>query len=274
MWPDTPLGEHQRYAYRITDVATRQELEGRDLFTGAGAPVDPDRALSELAGFLTAAGDARQYALDHPGNTPENEGLFPAWVADAARENADPLTVLSELAEHDPPEPEPEPVEWRWISVVFLQGSEADEVLDLIDAEGVDAAIEHLKGFDYGDETTQAALENGYVYDEPPTGARDQVVNDGGYALTYNPFAGDVGLLREHSTPPQDALDESGVVSAREATAGIGALEHTSAPAPRAEKAEAPRTGPPRAGARRAPDASWFTHPDIAAAKQARGLSR
>ncbi len=56
----------------------------------------------------------------------------------------------------------------RWVSVVFLQGSEADEVLDLIDRDGTDAGIEHLQGFDYGEETTDAALENGYVYDEPP----------------------------------------------------------------------------------------------------------
>lgn len=58
----------------------------------------------------------------------------------------------------------------RWISVVFHQGAEADEVLDLIDRDGSDAAIEYLRGWDYGDETTDAALENGYVYDEPPTG--------------------------------------------------------------------------------------------------------
>ena len=38
------------------------------------------------------------------------------------------------------------------------------------------AGVEHLKGWDYGEETTQAALENGYVYDEPPTGALDRVI--------------------------------------------------------------------------------------------------
>ena len=39
VWPDTPLGGHQRYGYRITDTTTGRSLEGRDLFTGAGAPV-------------------------------------------------------------------------------------------------------------------------------------------------------------------------------------------------------------------------------------------
>src|SRR5699024_8154324 len=32
----------------------------------------------------------------------------------------------------------------RWISVVFLQGEDADQVLDLIDRDGIDAALEHL----------------------------------------------------------------------------------------------------------------------------------
>ena len=102
VWPDTPLGEHQRYAYRIHDGATGQTIEGRDLFTGAGAPVAPDRAIRDLAGYLAAAGDARQYAIDNPGNSPEHGGLFPGWVAEAARQNADALALL---AEPDPPEP-------------------------------------------------------------------------------------------------------------------------------------------------------------------------
>lgn len=55
VWPDTPLGEHQRYAYRIEDTATGQSLQGRDLFTGTGEPADPGMALRELAAYLTAA---------------------------------------------------------------------------------------------------------------------------------------------------------------------------------------------------------------------------
>lgn len=96
VWPDTPLGEHQRYAYRIEDTATGQTLEGRDLFTGAGAPVAPERAMRDLAVFLSAAGDSRQHALDNPSSTPEHQGLFPEWAAEAARHNADALTLLAE----------------------------------------------------------------------------------------------------------------------------------------------------------------------------------
>jgi len=208
VWPDTPPGEHQRYGYRITDATTGRSLEGRDLFTGAGAPVAPERAMRDLAGFLGAAAEARQYVLDHPGHTPEHEGLFPGWVAEAARRSADDLALLAEESGDAPLPAEPgrqEPGR-RWISVVFLQGSEADEVLDLIDRAGTDAAIEHLAGFDYGEDTVQAAMENGYVYDAPPTGAADRLAVRDVYGLTYNHALGHVGLLREWDALPDPAL--------------------------------------------------------------------
>lgn len=263
VWPDAPVSEHQRYAYRITDTASGQELEGRDLFTGAGQPVDPERAIRDLATFLSAAGEARQYALDNPDSEPENASLFPGWVAEAARTNADALTEVSELAGEDPAAGA-SGLGRRWISVVFLQGEEADQVLDLIDRDGTAAVIEHLKGWDYGEETTQAALENGYVYDEPPTGALDRVVtSEDGYTLTYNPLVGHVGLLREHHTPSTDALEDPGAVLAGEMITGIGAT--TPEPVSRnAAAAERPR---------RAPDPSWFEHPGVTAVKQSRGLS-
>ena len=202
VWPDAPVGEHQRYAYRITDATTDQAVEGRDLFTGAGSPVEPDRALRDLATFLSAAGEARQHALDHPGSTPENAGLFPVWVAEAARTSAD---ALAELSEHGPIRPDE--VSQRWLNVVFLQGDEADQVLDLIDRDGTDAAIEHLAQWDYGDETTNAALENGYLYDDqPPSSGTDQTVTSSEYAVTYNHALGHVGLYRQLNTPPAPAL--------------------------------------------------------------------
>lgn len=105
VWPDTPLGEHLRYAYRIEDSATGQTLEGRDLFTGVGAAVTPDRSMRDLAAYLRAAGEARQYAIDNPGSSPEHEGLFPGWVAEAAHQNADALTLLGI---EDSPQPKPD----------------------------------------------------------------------------------------------------------------------------------------------------------------------
>lgn len=156
----------------------------------------------------------------------------------------------------------------RWISVVFLQGSEADEVLDLIDRDGADAAIEHLRGWDYGDETTDAALENGYVYDEPPTGQLDRVITDGDYTLTYNPFMGHVSLLRAHPAAMSDpGLDETGVVPAREAISGVGRLD-----------SRTPRSSvtPASARAEQGPvvvERDWFAGPARSAGSAGRGLS-
>ncbi|MDJ0324179.1 hypothetical protein QMG61_10425 [Cryobacterium sp. PH31-AA6] len=104
----------------------------------------------------------------------------------------------------------------RWISVTFLQGDEAEEVLAMIDRDGVTAAIEHLRHWDYGEETTDAALENGYVYDRIPAGSTDRTIESDGstYALTYSTTFGYVSLLRRH---PADS--ESELVPASRASA-------------------------------------------------------
>lgn len=258
VWPDAPVGEHQRYAYRITDTTTGQTVEGRDLFTGAGTPVDPRHALRNLATFLSAAGQARQYALDQSGSSPEHEGLFPVWVAEAARTNTD---ALAELSEHDHSEPE-QAVGRRWLNVAFLQGEEADAVRDLIDRDDAEAAIAHLSGYDYGEETTQAALENGYVYDDqPPTGSADRTVQDGRYALTYNHGLGHVGLYREFDTPPDPALHEA----EQPASAVVHEQPHH-APVPAREASAARRSA---LGA----DRDWYASPASAPTGSPRGLS-
>ena len=94
----------------------------------------------------------------------------------------------------------------RWVSVVFLQGQDADEVLTIIDRDGTDAAIEHLAGFDMGEETTQAAFVNGYVYNTIPTGPLDHTTTNGEYTLTYNHDHGHVSLLsRQPESQDSDA---------------------------------------------------------------------
>lgn len=158
--------------------------------------------------------------------------------------------------------------ERRWVSVVFLQGEAAEEVLDLIDRDGTDTAITHLAQWDFGEETTDAALENGYVYDAPPTGALDRVVTEGGYALTYNPALGHVSLLRQHTVPPDAELDDADVVPAREAIAGVGPLDtSTSHAIGTAMRERSLRTSPPAA------QEDWFAGPARTAGPAGRGLS-
>jgi hypothetical protein len=262
VWPDEQLGEHQWYAYRIEDQASGQSIEGRDLFIGTGAPVSPSEALRDLAVYLGAAGEARQRVIDDPGTVYDGpgtvyDGPFDEWAADLARQNADALARLAEQGPNSTPAGEM--AGRRWISVVFLQGSEADEVLDLIDRDGTDAAIEHLAGHDYGEETTQAALENGYVYDEPPTGVLDKVATRGAYTLTYNPFLGHVSLLREHDAQPTPAL--------------LGTDPSTPAPAPARSRETARQSRPTsRAVSPEAPS-DWFARRPGRTSAQGQGLA-
>ncbi|WP_166998363.1 hypothetical protein [Paramicrobacterium fandaimingii] len=114
----------------------------------------------------------------------------------------------------------------RWVSIVFLQGEEADQVLDLINREGIDAGLDHLKGWDYGEETTGVALENGHVYDlnDLPTGPLDREATGDGYRMVYNAQMGHVALYRQHTIPAEDRLDTS-PVPASGAISGIRPLD-------------------------------------------------
>lgn len=143
----------------------------------------------------------------------------------------------------------------RWLNVVFLQGDQATESLDLVENDGPEAAIAHLRGYDYGDETTDAALSNGYVYARLPEGNLDRTVTSDGYALTYNPAMSHVSLYRAFTPDPENALPETGRASLTSPIASRPAATRRS-------------VNPPTR------DASWFEHPGVAAVKQARGLSR
>lgn len=94
----------------------------------------------------------------------------------------------------------------RVINVVFLQGGEADRLLDLIDQGGADAVIQELAGYDSGDETVDAALENGYVYDTPPQGPLDRTARFDAYTLVYNQDHRRLGLYRRADTLPSPVL--------------------------------------------------------------------
>lgn len=101
------------------------------------------------------------------------------------------------------------PDEQRWMSIVFMQGEEADAVLDMIDNNGPESAIEHLSQWDLGDETRDAALANGYVYEDVPQSPTDRVIRDkaSGYALTYNYQFGYVSLLGRFNSVVEDVPD-------------------------------------------------------------------
>ena len=149
----------------------------------------------------------------------------------------------------------------RWVSVVFLQGEEADRPLRILGELGHVDAVDFLAQWDYGDETTQAALENGYVYDEPGEGTNDRVVLSGDYALVVNSHVGYVSLLRRYTKPEAERPDAEQVESVPVQAGPELLVSYSSPGAP--ERADLPT-------AKR--DGSWFEPAKITAAKQSRGL--
>jgi hypothetical protein len=122
---------------------------------------------------------------------------------------AEGFSAAGRVAWHREPAPETDSSvvpDRQWVTVVFLQGQEADQVLDIIQARGVDAATEHLAQWDYGEETDSAAIANGDIRDAIPAGVLDRTTDSGPYTLTYNPFMGHVALHRHpHTNTSQDA---------------------------------------------------------------------
>lgn len=108
----------------------------------------------------------------------------------------------------------------RWVSVAFLQGGEADELLQVIKREGPISAIYLLREYDHGDATIDTALANGYVYDAVPAGSTDHTIEPFGspYALTYSDTFGYVSLLRRYEDRPEPEL----VATASNALAPMG----------------------------------------------------
>ncbi len=234
--------------------ATRTIEHPRDMYSVLGDLLSGVRSLRQVLDQLASAhASNRELAFDDYGDhasgsadalAAADELHQTATLIDQAEDRLNvAMSAAGRIAWHTEPATEQVPVR-RWISVVFLQGSEADEVLDMIDRDGPDTALEHLKNWDYGNETTDAAMENGHVYDLPPVGMLDREVRDGDYQMTYNQSFGHVGLYRLHTIEPDDVLDDE---PTRPAMAHAEAM-------------------------RAVPDGFWFEHPGVAAVKQSRGL--
>ncbi|MFT3859983.1 hypothetical protein [Micropruina sp.] len=237
----------------------RQALRG--LAHATRRITDPD-LLYGIVGELLAATRSLEQSLIQLGGTSlthqdraahddgdRNLGAADAWAAadalqQAARHVSAAETFLDQTSQHLGRiawHPSPR----QWVSVVFLQGENADRVLDLIDRDGTDTAIEHLRGFDDGEDTTSTALADGHVYDTLPTGANDRQATAGEYALIYSHTLGHVALYRAHTPPGGTPTDAEAVRRALEA---------------RRDRVRG--------------DGSWFTPDRITDIKRNRGLGR
>lgn len=246
-------------ALRALAHASRTFEDPSDTYAVIGELLGGIRAMRQVFDQLAGAHLSRQ---DHVTDDAHDHTAGGAAALAAADELHQAATLLDQADDHlnaafthsgrivwNPQDP----LVQRWIGVVFLQGEEADRVLDLIDTQGVEAGIEHLSQWDYGAESTDAAMEGGDVHDSAPAYAGDRQAETGDYAMSYNPQAGHVALYRRHMIRAEDAIGPAGEphVPARR-------------PAPTRET-----TG--RRSAVR--DGDWFEHPGVAAVKQARGLS-
>lgn len=235
--------------------ASRRFEHLKDMYGVVGDLLGGVRALRQVLDQLaTAHASNRPLAFDDSGDhsagskdalAAADELHQAATFIDQAEERLNAaMSAAGRIAWHSEPSNSPVSVQ-RWISICFLQGDDADELLQMIDDEGADAALAYLKNWDYGDETTQAALENGYVYDLPPTGPLEQEIRSGNYDMTFSHSFGHVGLYRLHEINPADAITDAQPIRAESVANNLQ-----------------PAASP----------SSWFEHPGIAAVKRARGL--
>lgn len=260
----TADAEEARQALRGLAHATMRIDDPDKLYGIVGELLGATRSLEQSLIQLGGASLTYQGRAAHDDGD-RNLGAADAWAAaDALRQAAGHVSAaesaldqasghLGRIAWHPP--------QRQWVTVVFLQGEEADRVLDLIDRDGTGAAIEHLRGFDYGDETTSAALANEHVYDVPPTGANTRMVTEGEYALTYSPTFVHVALYRSYTPPPDD-------------TPAAGDGPQNTGPAQDAANTEAARRALDERRNRLRGDGSWFTPDRITDIVRNRGLER
>lgn len=84
----------------------------------------------------------------------------------------------------------------RYENIVFLQGNDASPVMDILNNDGEEAALEHLKQWHYPGEHQMS--------DKPGRGTQDKTFEKDGYIMSWNPYLPYIGL--EYDT--QHDLDE------------------------------------------------------------------
>lgn len=89
-----------------------------------------------------------------------------------------------------------------FLTIVFLQGDEADEPFRIWDEEGLDAVTEYLAQWDYGSENDGAALIMGDTYPaiSDIIGNADYVDRSGDYWVVRHPGRLYISLIRTIDT--------------------------------------------------------------------------
>lgn len=79
--------------------------------------------------------------------------------------------------------------EYVYGDVIFIQGEEADEAIDILQNHGEDAVIKYLSQWDQGEYHTI------YSHYDKTVGASDDIYETDQYVLTYNTRLNYIGLL-------------------------------------------------------------------------------
>ncbi|HEY0259453.1 MAG TPA: hypothetical protein VGC18_06325 [Lacisediminihabitans sp.] len=205
---DESGGWRSRFLYRVDGPpgASASTFVGSDLYSGVSAETTAREMLQSLASFLAAAGERYATGMSAP------DADFPEWVYEAGYLNSDELSLLAEGADEPGETPA---MRVDYVSIVFQEGTEADQALAILDEDGPSAAVAHLAQWDYGEETEMAAREYGHAYPEPPTGRDDRSHVEGDYVLAWNLPLGHVSLVRrvEVPVPAEEAPRPANVVS-------------------------------------------------------------
>lgn len=77
----------------------------------------------------------------------------------------------------------------KFQEIVFIQGEEAEELLEILKSRGESAALQYLVQWDYGE-------GDGDIHDENPAGSNDSTYSEGCYIISYSTTLGYIGLCK------------------------------------------------------------------------------
>ena len=102
----------------------------------------------------------------------------------------------------------------KYENVVFLQGDEAFQPLEILDSKGKDAALEYLKQWHYPGEH-EGMQELGH-------GTGDKVYEKDGYIMSWNPYIGYIGLQYDLSHDLKEGTFKNLATAGLIGAAGLG----------------------------------------------------
>lgn len=182
----------------LDDVLDMLIMEGKILrtpqtFEPESTPGQKDLGNNEMPGFgmqVPQGGTTTSViAGDQSGN--KGDHLVEKIIAG---EDVDKVLASTIEQEGEPTPDEVGVMTEQWQDIAFVQGDEAQEVLDIIEDQGPEAALDHLADMGYMD--LEGSGEP--MYDQP-WGEEDEVYHDEGtgLSLSWNPRLGYWGLARK-----------------------------------------------------------------------------